>query len=258
VPALLAVAAAAALAAASGPSRSLPYDSIRDPLVTGAAGAAWLLSQAFEEQLASSTCRWCDPPALDAAVRERLRWADSAAAGIASDVLAYGGVPLLGLGVDFFVSGRDAKAAGTDALIAGETIALAGVVGQAVKLAVARERPAARARNGTRRSSDEHASFYSGHTSSAFAVAVSLATCASLRGDRDAWVAWAAGLPLAAATGYLRIAADRHYLSDVLAGAGAGALFGILVPRLLHSPGAASTPQPGPARFPALTFGGRF
>jgi len=258
MPALLAVAAAAALAGASGPSRSLPYDSIRDPVVTGAAGAAWLLSKIFEEQIAPSACRWCDPPAFDGAVRDRLRWGDPAPAAIASDVLAYGGVPLVGLGVDFFVSGRDAKAAGTDALIAAETVALAGLLGQAVKLAVARERPDGRAREGTRGSSDEHASFYSGHTSSVFAVAVSLATCASLRGDRDAWVAWAAGLPLAAATGYLRIAADRHYLSDVLAGAGAGALFGILVPRLLHSPGAASTPQPGPARFPALTFGGRF
>jgi membrane-associated phospholipid phosphatase len=164
----------------------------------------------------------------------------------------------VGLGVDFFASGRDAKAAGTDALIAGETVALAGLFGQAVKLAIARERPGARARDGTRGSRDEHASFYSGHTNSAFAVAVALATCASLRGDPDAWVAWAAGLPLAAATGYLRIAADRHYLSDVLAGAGAGALFGILVPRLLHSPSAASTPQPGAARFPVLTFGGRF
>jgi len=119
--------------------------------------------------------------------------------------------------VDFFVSGREAKAVGTD----------------------------------------EHASFYSGHTSAAFAVAVSLATRASLRGDRDAWVAWAAGLPLAAATGYLRIAADRHYLSDVLAGAGAGTLFGVLVPRLLHSPGAASAPQPG-AQLRTLIFGGRF
>jgi membrane-associated phospholipid phosphatase len=258
MPALLAVAAAAALAAASGPSRSLPYESIRDPVVTGVAGAAWLLSHVFEDRLAPSACRWCDPPAFDAAARDRLRWADPAAAGIASDVLAYGGVPLLGLGVDFFVSGRDAKVAGTDALIAAETLALAGLFGQAVKVVVARERPGARARDGTRGSSDEHASFYSGHTSSAFAVAVSLATCASLRGDREAWVLWAAGLPLAAATGYLRMAADRHYLSDVLAGAGAGALFGILVPRLLHSPGAPSPPPAGTARFPMLTFGGRF
>src|SRR2546428_212192 len=154
MPALFAAAAAVALAAADGPSRALPYDAIRDPVITGAAASA---------------------------------------------------------------SG------------------------------------------GARASADDDASFYSGHASAAFAVATSFATCASMRGDGDAWVAWAAGLPLAALTGYLRIAADRHYLSDVLVGAGAGTLFGTLVPRLLHSPGAAGTPQQrGPARLPALTFGGRF
>src|SRR2546423_3658263 len=259
MPALLAAAAAAALAAADGPSRALPYEAIRDPVITGTAGAAWLLLLLFEERLAGSGCRWCEPPASDEAARGALRWRSSAAPAIASDVLAYGAVPIAGLGAGFFVSGRDAKAAGVDALIAAETVALAGLAGEAVKLAVARRRPAAHASGAARASAHDDASFYSGHASAAFAVATSFATCASLRGDRDAWVAWAAGLPLAALTGYLRIAADRHYLSDVLVGAGAGTLFGTLVPRLLHSPGAAGTPQQrGPARLPALTFGGRF
>jgi membrane-associated phospholipid phosphatase len=259
MPALLAAAAAAALAAADGPSRALPYDAIRDPVVTGTAGTAWLLLQFFDERLGGGGCRWCEPPAFDEAARGALRWRSSDAPAIASDVLAYGAVPAVGLGVGFFVSGRDAKAAGVDALIAAETVALAGLAGEAVKLAVARRRPAAHASGAERASSDDDASFYSGHASAAFAVATSFATCASLRGDRDAWVAWATGLPLAAVTGYLRIAADRHYLSDVLAGAGAGTLFGILVPRLLHSPAVLATPQQGRlARLPALTFGGRF
>ena len=258
MPALLAAAAAAALAAADGPSRALPYESIRDPIVTGTAGAGWLLLHVLEDRLASGGCRWCEPPPFDAAVRGALRMESSEAPAIASDVLAYGAVPVAGLAVDFFVSGRGGKAAGTDVLIAAETVALAGLAGQAVKLAVARRRPAVYASGGRRASSDDDASFYSGHTNAAFAMATSLATCASLRGDGDAWVVWATGLPLAAATGYLRIAADRHYLSDVLAGAGAGALFGVLVPRLLHSPDAAMTPQPGAASRPVLTFAGRF
>ena len=58
-------------------------------------------------------------------------------------MLAYGAVPVAGLGVAFFVSGRDAKAAGVDALIAAESLALAGLAGAAVKLAVARRRPGA-------------------------------------------------------------------------------------------------------------------
>jgi len=260
MPALLAAAAAAALVAADGPSRALPYDAIRDPVITGAAGASWLLLHVFEDRLAPGGCRWCEPPAFDAAARDALRWQSSGPPGIASDVLAYGAVPAVGFTAGFFASGRDAKAAGVDALIAAETVALAGLAGQAVKLAVARRRPAAYASGARRASGDDDASFYSGHASAAFALATSFATCSSLRGDRDAWVVWAAGLPLAAAAGYLRIAADQHYLSDVLAGAGAGTLFGILVPRLLHSPGATQTvvQQAARGRLPALTFAGRF
>ena len=35
-------------------------------------------------------------------------------------------------------------------------------------------------------------------------------------------------------TGYLRLAADKHWLTDVLAGAAIGATVGILVPLLFH------------------------
>ena len=41
---------------------------------------------------------------------------------------------------------------------------------------------------------------------------------------------------LALFTGYLRIAADKHYASDVAVGALMGGLFGAGVPLLLHRP----------------------
>jgi hypothetical protein len=37
-------------------------------------------------------------------------------------------------------------------------------------------------------------------------------------------------MTLATATAYLRIAADKHYLSDVVAGAALGAIGGMLIP----------------------------
>ena len=46
---------------------------------------------------------------------------------------------------------------------------------------------------------------------------------------------WAGGFTLAAVTGYLRIAADKHYFTDVLTGAGIGVLGGLLVPPLTGS-----------------------
>lgn len=57
---------------------------------------------------------------------------------------------------------------------------------------------------------DRYASFYSAHTALAFST---------LGGPR-----LAVSLPLAIGTGSLRIAAGKHYLTDVLAGAAVGAL----------------------------------
>src|SRR2546423_12771407 len=90
MPALLAAAAAAAVAAADGPSRALPYDAIRDSVITGTAGAAWLLLHVFEERLGGGGCRWCEPPAFDEAARGAPRWRGSDAPADARGGLADG------------------------------------------------------------------------------------------------------------------------------------------------------------------------
>ncbi len=56
-----------------------------------------------------------------------------------------------------------------------------------------------------------------------------------MRGYRDwEWV-YATGFTAAAATGYFRMAADKHWLTDVLASAAVGTGTGILVPWLHRS-----------------------
>ena len=55
-----------------------------------------------------------------------------------------------------------------------------------------------------------------------------------MRGYRLAPAIWGAGAALATVTGYLRIAADKHYFSDVLVGAVVGSAIGIGVPLLFH------------------------
>ena len=241
-----------ALVIAAGPAlgqrEPLPYEPARDLTLTGVAGAAWVISQIFEKQLAAQTCRWCDPPGFDTAVRDGLKWSNTAAADTASNALAYGGVPIASLGVDLLVSGRDWKVAGTDALIAGEAAILAGAFDQGIKLAVGRERPfvhalAPGAKGSTDKPGDNNVSFYSGHTSFTTAIAVATGMCASMRGEKDAWIVWATGVPLALGTGYLRIAADKHYASDVLVGAALGGLFGATVPFFLHRPPQGGTPS---------------
>lgn len=62
---------------------------------------------------------------------------------------------------------------------------------------------------------DPHYSFWSGHTALAFASS-----------GRRVQIT----IPLAASTGYFRIAADKHWLTDTLAGAGIGALVSRLRP----------------------------
>lgn len=77
-------------------------------------------------------------------------------------------------------------------------------------------------------------SFPSGHTSTAFASMVFLATVyGKMYPNSDArnWV-WAGCLTTAGLTGYLRYAAGYHYPSDILAGAALGAFTGWLVPQL--------------------------
>ena len=95
-----------------------------------------------------------------------------------------------------------------------------------------------------RTSVDDDLSFYSGHTTEAVSLAVAAGTVSSLRGYRLAPLVWSAGLPIALTSGYLRIAGDRHYFTDVLVGAIAGASVGLLVPYVFHRPegGAEATP----------------
>lgn len=81
---------------------------------------------------------------------------------------------------------------------------------------------------------ERNLSFFSGHSSLAFSLAVSSGTVASLRGYRWAPLVWAVGLPVAAFTAYSRVAADAHYLSDVVVGSVMGALVGGGIPLLFH------------------------
>lgn len=77
-------------------------------------------------------------------------------------------------------------------------------------------------------------SFPSGHTSTAFASLVFLATVhGRLYPDSSVndWV-WGGCLATATMTGYLRYAAGRHFPTDILAGASLGAFVGWLVPHL--------------------------
>jgi len=77
-------------------------------------------------------------------------------------------------------------------------------------------------------------SFFSNHTASAFATAVFSSYTFQARHPDSRLVPWVWGgsLGLASTVGSMRVLAGKHFPSDVLAGAAAGALCGYLVPKL--------------------------
>jgi len=222
----------------------LQYSLTTDATITGAALAFWIGTEVFKSHLAPSTCRWCDPPGFDSSVRDALRWQDTDRANVISYVVPLAVEPLVVIGLNAY-SARDQappRAGWVDALLISEATAIAMAMNQAVKFIVGRERPFVHAlpevdKPNTSSPSDNNVSFYSGHATFAFALAASGGTIASMRRYRLAPWIWGAGMALAAASAYLRIAADRHYFSDVTVGAILGSATGVAVPRLFHSAG---------------------
>jgi membrane-associated phospholipid phosphatase len=219
----------------------LRYDWKVDGAVTATALVFWGGTELLKSRLGPATCRWCQVDAFDASVRDALVWSDTSSANLASNIGAYAVVPLVGLGLTALAAehdGRQLDIAGNSLVIA-EAVALTGALSQIVKFAAGRERPFVHALPAdekplTARPADNNVSFYSNHTSFAFALATASGTVASMRKYRLAPIVWAAGLVSAAAVGYLRMAADRHYFTDVLAGAAAGSAVGFAVPYLFH------------------------
>jgi membrane-associated phospholipid phosphatase len=87
--------------------------------------------------------------------------------------------------------------------------------------------------------SDAKKSFFSRHTSAAFASAVFLS---SVYGDYHPGSAarpyiWAGSLLAATAVGVMRCESGEHFPTDVIAGAVAGSAAGYLIPRLHRSSG---------------------
>jgi membrane-associated phospholipid phosphatase len=126
------------------------------------------------------------------------------------------------------------------ALIGAQSLMVANLVTNLTKRLVGRARPdIGNCKAGTEMAcATENESFISGHTSAAFAGAGLM--CANqqnlkLYGSGAAgWIACGAALGAATTVGTLRMVADRHHLSDVLAGAAVGLAAGYLLPNLTN------------------------
>jgi membrane-associated phospholipid phosphatase len=211
-----------------------------DAIVTSAA-----LGWAAIERLRPSgswSCRWCDSSdgrdtlwGVDRGVRDALRWSDRNKADRISGALLGGSfvLPVVFIGT----SGRTGTL--RDGALVFEAAAITAALTQTAKKVFHRPRPYVHrgdAPPGTDPAAEEsHVSFFSGHASMTFALGVSTGSVALLRGEKNAGWVLGTGLAVAATTSYLRVAAERHYFSDVLVGAAVGSTIGWLVPHL-HRP----------------------
>ena len=214
-------------------------------------GGLYLSSETFlKDDLVPSACRSCAPWGFDGSVREALLWDEPARAATLSNLSGYLLSPIAGLGLPMIAAFTADETDGVrferwldDAIPILESAVLSALVNQIVKLSVGRQRPFVHFGDPARPAElDDNLSFYSGHTTLTFAIATSAGVVAHRRGYRLEPLVWSAGYALAAATGYLRIAADKHYLTDVVTGAAAGAALGLAVPLLLHPHLSSHTP----------------
>lgn len=120
--------------------------------------------------------------------------------------------------------------------IQAQAFAITGFVTGVVKLS-GRRRPCAASETGDTDCDDPNRSYFSGHTSMAFAGAG--LTCVEQQhfqffGRVGSPTACAAALALATTTGLFRVVANKHWMSDMLTGAGVGLVAGWLMPWLMH------------------------
>lgn len=167
------------------------------------------------------------PNQVDQYFRNQVKWSvnkmDRAAS--ISDLLLYGAfigtIPI----VPAFSINNYSKAL----KISLNVISLNGIITNIAKMTVKRQRPDSFYK--TRANADDSfRSFFSGHTSTTFALGTSNAILLSEAYPDKRNLIWFANLSLATATGYLRIAGDKHYLSDVFF----GGIIGYFVAKYAH------------------------
>ena len=223
----------------------------RDLILIGLGLAVWTVNIARSRDTVADPCSApdsCNPSQVNSFDRFATDQ-HSSSAERASDVTRALTIASTGTLELYMLLGRwDQKGRGVfaDLIVDGEVVLLTTALTSLLERSTGRLRPLIYREPplapGSQRNSDDVASFPSGHTSTAFAAA-SAGCTTFVRRMRPGWgkalVACAPGFALSALTGVLRVAAGRHFPTDVLAGAALGITIGVAVP-LLH-------PDPRPA-----------
>ncbi|MFL5452030.1 MAG: phosphatase PAP2 family protein [Myxococcales bacterium] len=221
---------------------------------------------------APDPAHWTGPILFDAAGRDALRAGTASGRSNASTASSIGEAlfvlypAIVDAGAVTWLSKGKGDVAVRLALIDAEALAVNALLTAVTQRAVGRERPFAQGcGTGTNPActsrDDRNTSMFSGHTSFAFTGAAVLCVQHSrldLYGSADPFVCPVA-LLLASTTGILRMVADRHWASDVIAGAAVGSAVGAVVSiaHISKDPVATVTASGG-GNSPAASFAFRF
>lgn len=199
------------LAGAGAAHASLPGYELAGVL-TGAIGIG--ATEVYKKDIVPDEPRWKTPPALDASVRDGLKWSNTKTAATLSDIMLFGIMPTAAFLSPLATNHNYGRAA----LTISEAAVATGVITQIAKFSFARARPYAYYGNDYS-NPDSKLSFFSGHSSYSFALSVSSAMLLAESYPRYSTAIYSIAILLAAFPAYLRIAADKHYFTDVLTGA---------------------------------------
>lgn len=255
-----------------------------DLTITGAGLLAVVIPEFYADQLAPAHCRICDGPdntglpgtgsrgslnAVDAFFHDAMTGFifSRGTADVSSSVWVYGVLVPGAVTAAFLATGPYAsEGAGWRAtLIVAESAAVSAAVVQGLKFTAARKRPFVR--YGTGETSgvydvnkpDSIFSLPSGHTALAASLGFATAMTASLQESPAAPWLWGGAALGIVTTASLRMMAEKHYFTDVAAGALIGAASGTIFPLLHRRGGALSTPLVSVgAQGPAFAVSGVF
>lgn len=186
-------------------------------VATGVLGIG--VTEIYKKDLVPDQARWKTPPVMDASLRSHLVWSNTRLASTLSDVMLYGVVPTSAFLLPLATNHDYSRAALTIA----EAAVMTGVVTQIAKFSFARARPYAYYGNDYS-NPDSKMSFFSGHTSFSFALSLSSAILLTESYPKYAAPIYSVAVLFGTLTAYLRIAADKHYFTDVLTGAIVGSV----------------------------------
>ncbi|HEX9576248.1 MAG TPA: phosphatase PAP2 family protein [Myxococcales bacterium] len=264
----------------AGPGDKLAIRPALDFTILGVGLLGFVVPELLKQHLAPASCNVCNGPdntglgdgsqgslnGVDAFFHDQLTgWLISRkSADTVSNVWAFALLPAGAIAGSLLATGPTASewAGLRAAVIVGESAAVSAAMVQSMKFFVARKRPFVRYGNGETSGAydvndrDSHVSYPSGHTALATSLGVSMAMTATLEESPAAPWLWGAAAVMSVSTATLRMIAEKHYFTDVAAGAAIGAACGVVFP-VLHKRGNALSVT-AQASAPLLVLSGAF